>query len=217
MTKKVNGFRDDEFVILSHYDKRAGKEVETPYPKVGGRLRLAHEDNDQLSINIEVIQYDQSVAVIKAVVETRKGIFSGIGMSSVERDQRIAPAILELAETRAIARALRFAGYGFEYCGAEEVSHLVNGHSKEQETKPPANQHSNRDSSNGGAGNGGESGRITNKQLNYIVNLGKDQQVSSKDLDKESVSLFGVRMNHLTVKDASTFIEELRNRVETRH
>ena len=67
--------------------------------KVGGRLRLAHEDNDQLSINTEIIQYDQNVAVVKAVVETSKGSFSGIGMASLERDQRIAPAILELAET----------------------------------------------------------------------------------------------------------------------
>ena len=47
-------------------------------------------------------------------------------MASSERDQEIAPAILELAETRAIARSLRFAGYGVEYCSAEEVSHLKN-------------------------------------------------------------------------------------------
>ena len=46
-------------------------------------------------------------------------------MASVQRDEKIAPAILELAETRAIARSLRFAGYGVEYCSAEEVSHFA--------------------------------------------------------------------------------------------
>jgi len=38
-----------------------------------------------------------------------------------------------LAETRAIARALRFAGYGVEYCSAEEVSHLE----QEKPSSPP--------------------------------------------------------------------------------
>ena len=51
-----------------------------------------------------------------------KGNFPGLGMSSVDRDHSIAPAILELAETRAIARSLRFAGHGVEYCSAEEMS-----------------------------------------------------------------------------------------------
>jgi hypothetical protein len=32
-----------------------------------------------------------------------------------------------MAETRGIARALRFAGYGVEHCSAEEISHLENG------------------------------------------------------------------------------------------
>jgi hypothetical protein len=56
-----------------------------------------------------------------------KGTFPGIGMASVERDHTIAPAILELAETRSIARFLRFAGYGVEYCSAEEISCLGKG------------------------------------------------------------------------------------------
>ncbi len=57
--------------------------------------------------------------MVKAVTSTMKGNFPGLGMASVERDSSIAPAILELAETRAIARSLRFAGYGVEYCSAE--------------------------------------------------------------------------------------------------
>ena len=225
MTSQVNGFRGDEYVILSHWDKNLGVNVETPYPKVGGRLRLAHEDNDQLSINTEVIQYNQTVAVAKAVVETKKGKFSGIGMASAERDAKIAPAILELAETRAIARALRFSGYGVEYCGAEEISHLMNGTSRYGDSEPSqepnstdqtqsdASSSTGKSHTNGnGNGNGNGSGRITNKQLQFIVTLGKELNLNSKDLDKTAVDAYGVRLAHLTVKDASAFIDELRGR-----
>lgn len=214
MGSKDNGFRSEEMVILSHYDKREGKWVETSYPKVGGRLRLAHEDNDQMSINTEVIQYDESIAVVKAELETRKGRFSGIGMASMERDQRIAPAILELAETRAIARALRFGGFGVEYCGAEEISHLNNGQESDaggrQQHDSPCRVEGRQNGGTSSGSNGGDPGRITNKQLSFIVNLGREQGLSSRDLDSEALAQFGVRLNHLSVRDASTFIDVLR-------
>jgi hypothetical protein len=124
-----NQFRDEEIVIMSHWDKNTEEWVRTVYPKIGGRLRLAHEDNDNLSITTEIIKYDENISVVQAVSTTAKGSFPGIDMSSTERDDKIAPAILELAETRAIARSLRFAGYGVEYCSAEEISHLENGNS----------------------------------------------------------------------------------------
>jgi hypothetical protein len=101
-----NQFRDDEILILDQF--RDGKWVKNIFPKIGGRLRLAHEQNQQISITTEIIRYDESVAVVRAVTTTMKGSFPGIGMASVERDSSIAPAILELAETRAIARSLRF-------------------------------------------------------------------------------------------------------------
>ncbi len=178
-----NVFRNDEMVILSHYDKKDGCWVETEYPKVGGRLRLAHEDNEQLSITTEVIQYDGNVAVVKASAKTRKGEFTGLGMASIERDAKIAPAILELAETRSIARCLRFSGYGVEYCGAEEVSHLPrNGKDDEPSEEKPRQQsksggngrgngngNGNGNGSGNGSANGGGDGRITKKQLNYLL------------------------------------------------
>jgi hypothetical protein len=108
--KNNNLFREDEIVIMSHVDKRTGEVVTRPYPKVGGRLRLAHEENGSLSISTEIIRYEENVAVVKAQATTKKGSFNGLGTASLERDQQIAPAILELAETRAIARSLRFAG-----------------------------------------------------------------------------------------------------------
>jgi hypothetical protein len=217
-----NQFRDEEIVIMSHWDKKEEKWVKSIFPKVGGRLRLAHEDNEQMSITTEIIRYDENIAVVRAVTTTLKGSFPGIGMASAERDHAIAPAILELAETRAIARSLRFAGYGVEYCSAEEISHLENGNGNIRQPvqgiteTPQEGQRGGETGKNEGGGNGGNGGngdaRITNKQLNYIVNLGRNLTLNSKDLDAESVKVFGVKMSFLTVKDASAFIDILKSK-----
>ena len=140
-------------------------------------------------------------------------------MSSVEKDRSIAPAILELAETRAIARSLRFAGYGVEYCSAEEISHLENGNSKppattggkEDPPNEPPKTPSEGKPGNGGGGNG--DARISNKQLSYIVTLGKGLKLNSKDLDQESIKNYGVKMAFLTTKQASAFIDTLKERL----
>lgn len=107
-----NQFKADELVKVNGKD----------YPVVGGRLRLAH-DEKALSIETSVIKYDNTIAVIQAKVTTEKGVYNGLGNATVQRDARLKNAILELAETRAIARALRFAGYGVEYTGYEEVDY----------------------------------------------------------------------------------------------
>jgi hypothetical protein len=219
MANQTNGnqFRDDEIIILDQL--RDGKWVKNIYPKIGGRLRLAHEENDQLSITTEIIKYDENLAVVRAVTTTMKGSFPGIGMASVERDRSIAPAILELAETRSIARSLRFAGYGAEYCSAEEISHLENGNAKphapaegkEDPPKEPPKTPAEGKPGNGGNGGNGDA-RISNKQLNYIVTLGKSLKLNSKDLDAETVKVFGAKMAFLTTKQASAFIDTLKER-----
>jgi hypothetical protein len=86
--------------------------VKSIHPKIGGRLRVAHEQSQQISISTEIIKYDEDLAVVRAITTTMKGNLPGLGMASIERDHSIAPAILELAETRAIARSLRSARSG---------------------------------------------------------------------------------------------------------
>ena len=54
-----NQFRDDEIVIMSHWDKREEKWVKSIFPKVGGRLRLAHKDNQEMYIISKIILYDE--------------------------------------------------------------------------------------------------------------------------------------------------------------
>jgi len=101
MSNNTNGnqFRDDEIIILDQL--RDGKMVKNIFPKIGGRLRLAHEQNDQLSIITEIIKYDENPAVVKVITTTNKGNSPGLGIASVVRDHRVAPALLELTGTKA--------------------------------------------------------------------------------------------------------------------
>ena len=236
--QQVNGseFRPEEIVTLRHFDKKTSQWVESEFPKVGGRLRLAHLENDSLDISTEVFQYDGNLAVVKAVCTTTKGCFCGLGMASTERDAKIAPALLELAETRAIARALRFAGYGVEYCSAEEISHL------EPDKEPPAPrpEHSIREPEkaiycprtpgsyqpadggvykanngnarpNGGSeqGSGNGNGRLTQKQHGLLLKLAEDRGFSRSQLDNMSKERFGCVLNFVSKGDASSLIGEL--------
>jgi hypothetical protein len=125
-----SNFNKDEIVEFERYNKKLKKNVITKFPVVGGRLRLFHEDSEleegKSGIQCEIIRYENDVAVIQAVVNLNGCLFTGIGMASKSRDSMIFPAILEMAETRAIARALRFAGYGVEYTGAEEMESVKN-------------------------------------------------------------------------------------------
>ena len=170
-----NQFKADELVKVNGKD----------YPVVGGRLRLAHDENQKaLSIETSVIKYEDGIAVIQAKVTTEKGIFNGLGNATVQRDARLKMAILELAETRAIARALRFAGYGVEYTGYEEVDYEP---AKEPHTPPKADKPTGELITKAQAGriyaiSGGNADICTTvlKQFGY----NKSTEVQKKDYDE---------------------------------
>jgi hypothetical protein len=214
--KNNNQFREDEIVIMSYVDKRTGEVVTRPYPKVAGRLRLAHEENENLNISTEIIRYEENVAVVKALATTKRGYFNGLGMASLERDQQIAPAILELAETRAIARSLRFAGYGVEYCSAEEVSHLENGGliegtSASGNVAPKEDLKSSQepDKAASGGSDNSEEFRLTSKQLKYIKRLSRDRRMTDRELREKTMEVYRVQPEYLTRAQASELIDQL--------
>lgn len=104
----ANGFREDELVSRK---VKVGNEWQTRvFPIIGGRLRILHESNEHLSIQTEIVRLENDFVVVKAAVESQKGTFNGTGTASAQRDARLAESLVELAETRAIARALRFGG-----------------------------------------------------------------------------------------------------------
>jgi hypothetical protein len=213
-----NDFREDELVSL-----RTEFDEEAQFPRVGGRLRLAHEANDKLSIQTEVIRMEDALSVVKATATTLKGDFCGFGTASVQRDARLADSLLELAETRSIARALRFAGFGVEFCSAEEVSHLplsepATGKTpgktlrvvtsdaeteRKPETKVPVQaKHS---------GNGNNGGKATQAQCRALYALAKKAQLSSEEKTGILAPFNADRLEDLSIADASRLIQQLQS------
>jgi hypothetical protein len=122
-TNGTGQFRDDELISRK---VKVGNEWQTRiFPVVGGRLRLAHEENQSLNLQTEMVSWDGQYAVFKCSAATSKGQFVGYGTANSQRDARLSESLIELAETRAIARALRFAGYGLEFTSFEEVSNAT--------------------------------------------------------------------------------------------
>ncbi|MBT3224659.1 MAG: hypothetical protein HN348_36800, partial [Proteobacteria bacterium] len=76
-----------------------------------GLLARAHDEGLKL-IETEVVQLpceeNSFVAVVRAAVETQRGIFYGIGDASPDNvNAKMRPHLIRMAETRAKARALR--------------------------------------------------------------------------------------------------------------
>lgn len=109
----MNGFKSEEIVRVQGKD----------HPVLGGRLRIAHEIfKEKLSIETELVEYEiDRFAVVRARVETPAGVYSATGTATAARDPKLADSLLELAESRACARALRLSGVGTETCGYEEL------------------------------------------------------------------------------------------------
>ena len=89
-----------------------------------GLLDLAHRQGLK-DVETELIQAPNEgnsyMAIIRARVTTERGTFSGIGDATPKNvNARIAPHIVRMAETRAVARALRLA-CNIGMCSVEEL------------------------------------------------------------------------------------------------
>lgn len=187
----LSTFRNEELV------KVQGK----IYPVVGGRLRLAHDENKSLSIETSVVQYNEETTVVQASIKTEKGTFTGLGNASVKRDRVLSNAILELAETRAIARALRFAGYGVEYTGFEEVGEGKNQPAEEQLEQVEEQK---------------KADNATKAQINTIFSIAKNLNLSNDELRELIQDKTGKSYSKdLSKKDASQIINILKEKETT--
>jgi hypothetical protein len=139
----MEDFEPHEIAWLAKYSSAAGGYEASPYPLVGGRLRLLREDHLEpgekyyigppkegngcgaagiSETTVSIFGRDGKKMEVPGyrvvrVVETSHGTFWGVkdgGKDSIEK-----------LETMAVARALRFAGYGFGFTSAEEMAEFV--------------------------------------------------------------------------------------------
>ena len=223
----ANGFQEHELVSRR---VKVGNNWETrTFPIVAGRLRLAHEENQNLSLQTELVNWDGQYAVFKCCAVTSKGQFIGYGTANSQRDERLAESLVELAETRSIARALRFAGYGLEFCGAEEIAHLPEGGLEPQPSlnKQPApvfpegngngkvatKATSGAPADEGSKPSSGGNGRATQAQCRALYALTKRANYHDADIG-EMLARFDVsRFEDLTRESASRLISSLQTQV----
>jgi hypothetical protein len=119
---------------------------------------------------------------------------------------------LKAAGTDCLKKCATMLGVGLYLYNGDKPLHAQNGESGTPKSEPPQAP-GTKGGDGGKPGNGGNGdARITNKQLAYAVNLGRSLGLNSKDLDSESLKLFGVNMAYLTIKDASAFIDSLKSR-----
>jgi hypothetical protein len=206
-----NSFREEELITRNMNGQAR------VFPVVGGRLRLAHEGNETLSLQTEMVNWDGQYAVFKCRAVIAKGDFVGYGTANHQRDARLAESLIEFAETRSIARALRFAGYGMEYCGAEEVSHVGDS---EQDPERHLNKDRNTGPRNGNGNGKPESkpqhcgnGLATQAQCRALYALTKKAQYTEQDIESLLTPLQVTRFQDLTRESASQLITYLQTEV----
>ena len=221
----TNGFREDELIT-----KQLNGQVKV-FPVVGARLRLAHEENQNLSLQTKLVSWNGQCAVFKCRAITGKGQFVGYGTANSQRDADFAESLVEVAETRSIARALRFAGFGLEYCGAEEVSHVPSVRSemeqtvgKESKTVFSENKGNGKaDVQSGAAGkpeskpprDGNGNGRSTQAQCRALYALTKKARYGGEDIANLLRPMNAPTFEDLSREDASRLISHLQT--ETAH
>jgi hypothetical protein len=225
MSAYGNGqFREDEVVVRR--SKINGEWVETRYVKIGGKLRVLHQENEQVSIMTEILSLESDYVVCRATVTTAKGIFTGIGVATLNMDARIGDAIVSLSETRAVARACRHAGYAMDSCGAEELAfaEMEPAGPQEKLAQRCANNRTDDSTDQPAGGNGSKGqhcpiekphshGAVTSAQVRALFALTKRARYSDEDIDSLLGPLNASTFQELTREDASRLIQSLQTEV----
>ena len=173
-----------------------------------GLLEEAHERGLR-GIETELLQVPDAsngeVAIVKAVVRTEEGKFSGIGDASPENvGKAISPHLIRMAETRAKASALRDA----INVGATALEELGDEGTNEAPARTGAV--TEREEPQQAAAEEGKAGLpATRKQLNYLEALISDVVDDGVEKFEEMV---GKSVSELTREEASEWIGRLSGR-----
>jgi len=169
------------------------------YILFAGLLEEAH--NQELeSVETKLIQIptkDNPLAIVSAVIRTKKGTFTGLGDASPENvNEFIAPHLIRMAETRALARAFRFAT-NIGLTAFEELYSSDNDSTKTIKKNQNANYKQN--------------GKSKMSQADYIMLLCKSKEVGPQ-LEKKINFLWDNKKKEgiWPIREASDAIEMLK-------
>ncbi len=150
--------RKDGFIVRIKIKDEHGNVVgEADAIAYKGLLSVAHDEGLKF-VKTEVIQVptedNARTAIVRATVRTRRGVFTGLGDANPGNvNKRVAPHVLRMAETRAVARALRVA----VNIGEVAIEELGDDFAIEPGSTRSANG-SEREQPNSGSRNGGNGG-----------------------------------------------------------
>ncbi len=177
------------------------------YLEVKWRLLWLRTEHPDAIINTELVDHDKETAVFKAHVKLPDGGES-TGWGTVNANDF--DEYIEAAETKALGRALAALGYGTQFCKDYEIA------DREAEggiivDSPVARPDNNPGSYN--SNRGSQEGRgATEAQLKAILAIGRAQyNLNDAEMDKWSLNLFGREVKDLSRKEASEFIDKLKN------
>ena len=213
---------DPKFIRTIQLKDKAGRVVGTKDVVVyAGLLSKAHDDGLK-SIRTSLVQTPTKengwIAIVKAIVETSKGIFEGIGDASPENvTSFVVPHLIRMAETRAKARALRDAVnvgvISFEELDGDDL------HAREAVHGPGANRSA---ATNGGSHrrrNGATNGSspaftpMSESQRRFIFRLLASQGLLQEQAHQHLLEHFHVdALAKVSREQASGFIDELQTR-----
>ena len=177
------------------------------YTTLAGLLDLAHKDGlSAIETRVLSLPHENAmaIAIVQATVTTSQGTFQAVGDATEDNvGNGIEPHLVRMAETRAIARALRWATNSAS-TAEEEIAPQHPVHAFEARFQAAAN--------NGGNGNGHNGGdrRVTSRQIALITRLLREGNLKQEIFRQQVSERFdGRALEDLTTKEASTIIEEL--------
>lgn len=182
-------FGEYEIIWYARFNKKEQIWSVNPYPLIGGRVRLAHEDAEvheaPISMITEMQSEDETYITHRATVESWRGKFSF--SNTGKKLDKYGAFRGEAIETMALARALRFAGYGIEFTGAEEMINYGSQMSDDSEDTR-GSQPSGRGKNNG---NGKKDSDDIKAYKRIVFNLMKQMDMSPNQLRLKAFSEFG--------------------------
>jgi hypothetical protein len=235
--QRKNGF----IVRIKIKDEHGNVVGETDAIAYKGLLSVAHDEGLKF-VKTEIVQVptedNARTAIMRATVRTKRGVFTGIGDASPGNvNRRVVPHLIRVAETRAIARALRVAvnigevaieELGDDFAIEPGISQPSNGSDRE---RSPAN--------NGNGSNGGDGKRMpepyrgrdndpknaapednramSDMQRRYAFRLAYDLGETRESARDRVLKALGVeRLEHATRRDASRAIDSLNRELEAK-